>query len=214
MSYVDAVNLAPDSDELLATLAKANHFTMSELSANRGGKISDAQMKKLFVKACRPVLHAGKALIGWLLFVFVIKTLVPDLLLWVASMYFGVSAPALVGAITAGCILALVVGIFKSSKRIVALFSDVSKGKAAVIEGRVWASRAEEQGIGLDRLWGEKVGIFHYVLNKDYFEVEDLGAFEALLPRERYRLYYAPKSKLLLSIEPASGTKELEAATA
>jgi hypothetical protein len=205
MAYVDAVNLAPDADELLTNLALANGFSKAELADNRAGKISDGQMMKLMMAALRPVFHAGKALVGWLLFVLVIRTFVPDLLIWFASMFLGKSIFAVFAVITMGCVLALVVGVAKSGRRIVALFRDVSKGAASTIEGRVWASRGEEQGIGLDRLWGEKVGIFHYVLNNEYFEVPDLRAHEALLPKERYRLYYAPKSKLLLSIEPATG---------
>src|SRR5689334_25108895 len=124
MAYVDSVNLAPDANELLTTLAKANNFTMAELADNRNGKISNAQMTKLTFKALRPVLHAGKALIGWLMFVIIVRTFVPDFVIWITSMYLGNNIFALFAAITTSCVIALLVGIFKSGKRIVALIGD------------------------------------------------------------------------------------------
>ncbi len=75
------------------------------------------------------------------------------------------------------------------------------------MEGRVWAARRGEDSYGMDKLHGEKLESYHYVLNNEYFEVRNLNAYEALAPKELYRLYYAPNSKLLLSIEPVTATE-------
>jgi hypothetical protein len=74
-----------------------------------------------------------------------------------------------------------------------------------VMEGRVVVSRDEADVQGMSRLYGEKDEVYHYVLNNQYFVVDQL-AFETLVSRQNYRLYYAPRSGLLLSIEPSAGT--------
>ena len=204
MSYIEYVTSEPEAENLLPDLAKANHFTMEELAQNRAGKIADGQMMKLAVKAIKPIRTSGTVLIGWLIFLFVIKTLIPDLALRLAGMWLGKSLGALFFAITLGCVVSVLFGLWSSGRMTIGLLQDLSKGTAAVLEGRVAVSRDRADIQGMARLHGETGEVYHYVINETYFEVDQL-AFETLASRQNYRLYYAPRSGLLLSIEPAPG---------
>lgn len=204
MSYIEYVTSEPDAENLLPDLAKANQFSMEELAANRAGKIADGQMVKLAAKAIKPIKTSGTVLLGWLIFMFVIKTLVPGLALRLAAMWLGKSLGALFAAITLGCVISVLAGLWKSGKMTFGLLSDLSKGAAAVVEGRVAVSRDRADVQGMARLYGEKDEVYHYVIGDKSFEVNQL-AFETLASRQNYRLYYAPNSGLLLSIEPSAG---------
>ncbi|MCP5113534.1 MAG: hypothetical protein GY953_22090, partial [bacterium] len=95
----------------------------------------------------------------------------------------------------------VVVSLFTSGRSIVVLLQDLMAGTAAYIDGRVTISRAEEKGLGLNRFYGEKRVRCWYVVRSEYFEVDEEAC--KALPEGKYRLYYTPKSKLLLSLEPA-----------
>ena len=118
-------------------------------------------------------------------------------------MWLGKSLGVLFLLITLGCVVSLIVGLWNSGRMTIGLIGDLSKGQAAVMSGRVVGSRAQNDTQGMGRLHGEKDDVFHYVINNEYFEV-DQPAYETLVSREIYRLYYAPRSKLLLSIEPGA----------
>lgn len=177
---------------------------MEELVQNRAGKIADGQMLKLAAKAIHPIRTSGSVLIGWLIFLFVIKTFVPGLALRLAGRSLGKSLGALFLAITLGCVVSVLAGLWKSGKMTLGLTSDLSKGTAAVMEGRVVVSRDQADVQEMPRLCGEKDEVYHYVINNQYFVVDQM-AFETLASRQNYRLYYAPRSGLLLSIEPSGG---------
>lgn len=204
MAYSNYLGEVPDPQELREILAKANRFTLEELAVNRSGRIADTQMVSLTGQAMRPLWTALMTLCGWLLFLLVIYVFVPGIILRIASMIMGKSITAVFLLITLGCIGSLIFGFFRSGSRTVRLIADLSQGKAEMREGRVWAARRGEDSHGMDKLHKERNESYHYVLNNEYFEVRDLVAWEALAPRELYRIYYAPSSKLLLSIEPVS----------
>jgi hypothetical protein len=204
MSYIEYVTSDQDAENLLPDLAKANHFTLEELAQNRAGKIADAQMLKLATQAIKPIRTSGTVLIGWLIFLFVIYTFIPGLVLRLASMWLGKSLGLLFAAITLGCVVSVLISLYHSGRMTIGLMSDLSTGKAAVMEGRVSVSRDQADIQGMARLYGEKEEVYHYVLNDQYFEVTH-DAFETLASRQNYRLYYAPRSGLLLSIEPTLG---------
>src|SRR5579864_7187826 len=204
MSYIEYVTSEPEAENLLPDLAKANQFTMEELALNRAGKIADGQMLKLATKAIKPIRTSGTVLLGWLIFLFVIKTFVPGLALRLAGMWLGKSLGALFAAITLGCVISVLFALWHSGRMTIGLLSDLSKGVAAVKEGRVSVSRDRADIQGMARLYGEKEEVYHYVIQEQYFEVDQL-AFETLASRQNYRLYYAPRSGLLLSIEPSLG---------
>jgi len=204
MSYHSYLGELPDPAELLNILAKANRFTLDELAQNRAGRIADSQMAKLTGKALQPLWSALMTFAGWLLFLLVIWEFVPGIILRVTSMLMGKSITAFFFLITLGCVVSLIFGFFRSGAKTIGLVSDLAQGKASCMEGRVWAARRGEDAHGMERLHKEKPESYHYVLNDEYFEVRDLNAWEALAPKELYRLYYAPHSKLLLSIEPVT----------
>jgi len=212
MSYIDY-----DGEDVLAELAKANRFTIQELEQNRLGKIAESQRMQLAGKALRPLYTSAMTFAGWILFLGLIWFFVPGFLLRIASMLFGQSLSVTYFAalmITLGCLGSLAVGFLKSGRRTIGLMFDLSKGEVATLEGRVWASRGKADSHGMAKLHGEENEDYHYVLNDQYFEVRSLYAFEALAPREQYRLYYTPNSKLLLSIEPVTGRATTQGASA
>ncbi len=204
MSYLEYITVDDSSvEDQLPALAKANAFSMEDLAQNRAGKIADGQMFKLARQAFKPFYKSAMVLAGWLLFMLIIRTFVPGLVLRLASMWLGKSLGVLFLLITLGCVVSFIVGIWNSGRLTIGLLGDLSKGKAAVVSGRVVGSRAQNETQGMDRLHGEKADVYHYVINNEYFEVNQ-PAYETLRSREIYRLYYTPRSKLLLSIEPGA----------
>jgi hypothetical protein len=188
-------------EDPLPKLARANGFTMADLDQNRNGKINDTQWMPLVLRALKPVFYTGGALAGWLFFCVIVRAVVPRIiLLFLAMKGIGI---ALVGGVTLACVGAFLVSVIKCARTMSLLLVDLNIGKAACIEGRVSPSRQDEGGLGLARLYGETNTKFWYVVKNEYFEV-DHEAHGALPERVHFRLYYTPKSKLLLSIEPKS----------
>jgi hypothetical protein len=140
-------------------------------------------------------------LLGWLLCCFVVKTLVPAIVLWIMALLGVKGVGILFGVVTLACVGAFLISALKSARTTALLMVDLKLGKADGIEGRVSPSREDEQGLGMARLYGEKHTHHWYVVKNEYFEV-DQQAYAALHEGRQYRLYYTPKSKLLLSIEP------------
>jgi hypothetical protein len=201
MSYVEYGHAEPQSDDLLSALARVHGFTLDELEENRQGRISAGQRWKLWQQALEPLRFAAMTMAGWLIFLFVIKAVVPDLILWIVSLFAGKSVTAFFFVVTIGCGLALLVAALKCTSTTIGLIGDLRAGAAARLEGRVSISRDEEKGQGMRRLYGEKVGVYAYVINNEHFAVSQ-EALEALASGSRYRLYCTPRSRLLLSIEP------------
>ena len=202
MSYVEYGAAEPAAEDILKTLADANCFSMEELKENRDGRISNQQMGKLVRKALAPLWAAAMTLAGWLLFVLVIQTFVPGIVLQLAYALGAEKLGVPLVAVTAGCLFSLLVALLKCSRKTVELLLDLSAGKAAYTEGRVYASREDEAGQGMRWLHGEKVPTYFYVIKNDYYEVSAAG--HAVLPHGGlFRLYFTPRSHLLLSIEPA-----------
>lgn len=201
MSYIEYVTADSESENPLQDLASANHFSMADLEANRSGKISDAQWMRLLLRAIQPVRYTGGALLGWLFACWVVKSLVPRIVLWIVSMLGAKGIGVLFGAVTLACAGAFVLSVLKSAQTIALLLVDLKAGKAACIEGRVSTSREDERGLGMARLYGEQHSNHWYVVKNEYFEVDE-EAYAALHHGGLFRLYHTPKSKLLLSIEP------------
>ena len=203
MSYIEYVT-ADHLEDPLPGLARANCFTMADLEQNRNGKISDAQWMRLLLRALQPIRYTGGALLGWLLVCFVVKTLIPHIVLFFLSM-FGRNFFFIFGGVTLACVGALLLSVLKSASTMALLLVDLKAGQAACIEGRVSPSREDEQGLGLETFYGEKHTKCWYVVKNEYFEV-DQSAHDALPSGLNFRLYHTPKSKLLLSIEPQVGS--------
>ena len=71
-------------------------------------------------------------------------------------------------------------------------------------EGKVFRSNEVKEGLGMDRIFGQKQTRRWYVIDEEYFPVSEEAA-EALPERGRFRLYHTPRSRQLLSIEPVRG---------
>jgi hypothetical protein len=201
MSYIEYVTADHDFEDPLPNLARANGFTMTDLEQNRNGKISDTQWMRLLLRALQPVRYTGGALLGWLLCCFVVKTIVPRIVLWIMALLGAKGVGILFGAVTLACVGAFLLSVLKSARSLALLIVDLKAGQAACIEGRVSPSREDERGLGMASLYGEKHTNHWYVAKNEYFEV-DQRAHAALPHGMQFRLYHTPKSKLLLSIEP------------
>jgi hypothetical protein len=199
MSYIEYVTHGDQARDSMPELARATGFTVADLADNRIGRISNGQMVRLFGRALRPVRYTGGAVIGWLVFVYVIRTWVPGIVLWVARMC-GVPVGSILSITTLCALGALLLSILKSSRCIGLLMMDLSAGRVAFHDGRVVVSKEEEGGLGLDRLFSEKRMKCAFVMAGEHFEVDEEACSSA--PDGRCRLYHTPKSKMMLSIEP------------
>lgn len=188
-------------ENLAVDFAEANQFTEDDLLTNRLNKISNSQMLRLGVQAMKPFFSAVLTLVGWLIFVQVVRTFLPR---FVLSLLFGKAAGGLVMLL--GCLWAVIVGFLQSSRLTVLLFADVLKGNTASVEGRVACSMTEEETQGLDKFHGDKKWSYRYVIKDLELEVGE-SAYELLHTkydrmRPNVRIYYTPRSQMLLSLEP------------
>jgi hypothetical protein len=188
-------------DQTVDELALANRFTISDLDQNRRGRIADSQGHRLLIRALRPVRYTGSALLGWLIFCLIVRKVVPAAILWIGALLGSELLFPVFGTVTIACFVAFVTAIVKSTHKIALLMADLRAGKATWIEGRISPSKGLEKGLGLGRLYGEERTTWWYVVKEQYFEVSEEA--HRALPRGRFRLYYTPRSRMLLSIEPA-----------
>ena len=204
MSYIEYVTVDHGADDPMPELARTNGFTDADLARNRAGQISESQRGKLFGRALRPVKYALTALFGWRLACIIVKTVVPGIIFAIIAMVGGKAMTAIFGAITLGCVAAVAIAALQSGRLIALLVQDLKEGKASFMDGRLNMSHEDNDGLGLDKFHDRKHRRSHYVMNNEYFEVEE-EAFAVLRnqkPMGRFRLYFAPRSKLLLSLEP------------
>ncbi len=203
MSFIEYVREDPTTNDPLHELARLNRFTLRDLDQNRRGKIANGQIPMLFGNALGPIRHAGGALVGWLLFCLVIKYWVPGIVLWIAKMV-GVPTGAIFGATTLASAVAFLAGVFKSIRSILLLLLDLAGGKVAWIDGRITVSREEVAGLGLARLHGEKHMKCWFVIRGQHFEAREDACAEENAPSGKVRLYYAPRSRIMLSLDTAA----------
>jgi hypothetical protein len=209
MSYIEYVTVDHESEDPMPELARTNGFTDADLAENRAGRISERQRGKLFGRALKPVKYPLTALISWLVACIIVKTVVPGFVLAIIAMVGGKATTAIFGAITFGCVAAVFIAGLQASRLAALLMQDLKDGKSNFMDGRLRISHEEDDGLGLDKFHDRKHRRSHYVMNEEYFEVEE-EAFEALRnqkPMGRFRLYFAPRSKLLLSLEPVPAAR-------
>src|SRR5260370_22516157 len=115
MAYLEYITADENYEDPLPDLARANHFTMADLELNRSGKISDTQWMRLLLRAVQPVRYTGGALLGWLLCCFVVKTLVPAIVLWIIAMLGAKGIGILFCAVTLSCVGAFLISALTSA---------------------------------------------------------------------------------------------------
>ncbi len=208
MAYLEYVSVGKTAVDLLPVLAEANRFTMDDLRQNRGGRISGVQMARMAGQALRPLIYVIGALAAWAGLLMLAGNFGPMSQFRIFRM-LGYRAPMLLVGVL-GCLGAIIATIYKTGRLTLGLMLDVASGRAVVLEGRVQPSKEACVELGVQLMKPRTADSehehatpmrYHYVIHGEYFEV-DLPAFEALEPRTNYRLYFAPHSKLLLSIEP------------
>jgi len=170
----------PAPIDLLTTLAQANQFSLSALAANRAGRLTPEQAEGLRWRARRKLLLSLVAMGAALLIVVPV----------------GISGggSTLVGLVVFGTIITLAGGqqIATSLKTL----HDTTSGAVAMIEGVVTKSNS----VDADEV-GNGATTYYYKVDGQKFVVSP-AAYAVLPSGITCRLYYSPRGKQLLSIEP------------
>ena len=229
MAYLDYLNESVRSPaQELRDLQRANNFTDADLAANRSGRIAGGQVSLLIEQIVRPPARSFFTVAGWLLLVLVTAGVISAGLHWDVQLrkpagpvfferfflFRGLYVVTFVRMFAAfmviSCAGGLAVALITAAARSMDLIRDAFAGKAAMIEGRVYAAEEECRGSAWDALreqWTrvrqERRKIYRYAIRDVALEVSDAG-FRAISSGGHYKVYYAPRSELLLSIEPVS----------
>jgi hypothetical protein len=164
---------------LLDALAHAINFSVESLKANRAGRLTKDQAWQLLVPMWGYVL-ADLLMIG-IAIAFTGYVLLHDL-----------KSIALIIPIVFA--LAVMVGLY-SWKDVTTIIPDISEGHVLVMEGPVYKRKVSTSGSRTRRT------DYFYEINGRRFEVSP-QAYKALFAGRSYRLYYTPRSKSIVSIEP------------
>jgi len=227
MSYIDYVNESVRSpQEQLDDLSKANGFAVVELEMNRLGKMGAGQISQLFGQILRPLVKSFLVMAGWLLVIVVTTWIISAGIhvdahrtftgmvffrrFWLFRGLYVLTFVRLGAAIVViSCAWAFIVAALTATVDTAGTIRDAWDGTAATIEGRVYASEEEKRGTPWDavreqwtRVRQERDKIYRYAVRDVAVEVSYAG-FRAIASGGHYKLYYTPRSKLLLSIEPA-----------
>lgn len=204
--YVDYQHndLANNDNGLHETLKEALHFDDSDLETNRVGKLSTPQMTRLVFRALGPFLGlvgtagglAALCLGLWMAGPGVGASLRLTgifgkyLILGVGGLFFGV--------------IALIMKLLMASGNVAMLIVDLTEGKAVPVSGRMNTSKSEEIEDGLSTITRQKTHKWNCVIKGEYFEIDE-EAFAVLQDQSgtNYKAYVTPRSRFLVSIEPA-----------
>lgn len=163
----------PQVPELLLVLSNVNNFTLEDLKLNQDGRLSRHQENTLLW-------------ITALYLVFCVGTII------LAVIFMPKIIPSL-SSIRNQLILFIVLYLFiRFTWSAVKLIGDIWHGKVSNVEGpvgrRIHRARYSDS--------------YYYVSDLDEFQVSS-AAYHALLEGQRYRIYYVPRSRRLVSIEPS-----------
>lgn len=164
-------------------LAQTNNFLTSALDANRKGLLAASQILRLLGMIATNLF--------WSIFVLIISIGIS----FAAYTYlpaFGFNRWYALIALGIGGLIAL--GFMTQS---VTLLADLANGKASVVEGKVAKTvltRHSRHGTHFDYY-------YEVVYAHLKFEVSET-AHEALVDDLEYRLYYTPRTKIMVAIEP------------
>ena len=197
------MHLLDEDADFLRNLPQSNGFTKHELAENRLRRIAHSQRGRLWGLALAPLRASLTALLGWLLFLFVLKTFCPPVVFAFVEVALGKSLYVLFAIITVGVVVSFLMNLFGSLGTVLSLVSDILQGEAVCLEGRVSTSSFTEKAKGLGQLHDEEVDHFAYAIGNDYLRVSE-EAFLVLRPYSgsTFQVYATPRSKLLLSLEP------------
>ncbi len=168
-----------DQDELRHALAVSNHFSLDDLPTLRQGRLQPDAARRL-----RREWSGGV----WLIVAAVVSAAV-----FVYEAGFGNDALLL----TFSCLGTIFLGLIGFG--IIATLSgrtqDVFEGKVAAAEGTLQKQKVEVHAYRSNRT------DYYYVLDQQKWLVS-LEGYRALIEGRKYRIYFLPRSKVLVGIEP------------
>ncbi len=195
-------------EQILRDLAKAFHFSARSLEANRRGKLSMDQMRSTFLELIRPLVFAAGFVLAplfiWTMlamfngrggsaaaFQYVISSMASPADLWTDLGAFRTTIAALI------TLAGIVTGAIFASRFSVGLYFDLIDRVVLIREGRIESSEHEVlRKNGKDPLENY---FFHFKSEK--FPVSR-KAFLALDCGAAYYLYFLPRSRRLVAVEP------------
>ena len=203
-------NFALDDDPAVfrAALAESNGFTNSQLTANRSGRIAFSQYPSIILEAFRPALYSGVVLLGWV-FVLYFR----DLMLPQAALDLVRRAWSFFLVITLATAAAFLLGLVRSAKLGWLVILDLKDGEVDTVAGRVSTYRTSREELGVSALFSAKAEHYYYWIGDLKLEVTPSG-YELLVKRydQQYcppiRIYFTPRSLILLSAEPTLAMKK------
>lgn len=167
---------------LTEILAQANGFTLEDLKANQNGEVTDSQRWAGLKKLIPGAIFMGVALLFGILFLYPIL-MNSDL------------NSNLVPLIFVGGFIAIFVAI--GFTMVLNAFLDLNAHEPEVVEGAGSKITRRKSSGKSSRT------VYYYIISDHEFEVPQ-KAYPALLEGMRYKAYYMPRTKHLLSIEPVS----------
>lgn len=204
-------NVALDDDPVAfrRALAESNGFSDRELVANRAGRIAGSQYWRLLIEAFRPAAFSGVALLGWFCFLFFRDFFLPAPILSLVQRawpFFMVITVATAGA--------FLLGLARSARLGSQVVLDLKDGRVETASGKVSTYRCSSAEYGVSALFAYKAEHHFYWIGDLKLEVSPSG-YELLVKRydDQYcppmRVYYSPRSRLLLSAEPVLVVRSL-----
>src|SRR5262249_50103141 len=158
---------------------------------------------RLLWQASKPLRQATWSLCVWISLLTVIGSIFRQRLM--RTVFFHNYAIEAVTT-TISVAFAFLSGIFHTSDKSWRLIKDLFVGGVTSVEGRLDPSWQEELGEGWKRIKREMVRSHYYSIRQEHFEVQP-QAYELL--RSKYddfrpvvRVYFTPRSRRVLSIEP------------
>lgn len=193
-----------DPQQILRELIYVHGFTRDDLSENRGGHISQRQKKQMWRAAFRPAQDATVVFLLWA-FVLVIKD---HVLPKTATEMLDRAWPffAIITLATSG---ALLHNFAKSGRLVARVWRDLREGETESVRGRVSTFYTREPVAGVGSIFGLKNDLYYYWLGEHKLEVNQDG-YEYLVKKYDsqevpfFFVYFTPRSKLFLSMEPAA----------
>ncbi|MBI5054810.1 MAG: hypothetical protein HZB52_16310 [Chloroflexi bacterium] len=164
-------------------LAQTNNFLTSALEANRKGLLATSQILRLLGMIATNLFWSIFILIIFIGIGFAAYTYLPvfGFSRWYALIALGIGGLIALGFMTQG----------------VTLLADLANGKASVADGKIAKTVQTTHS-----RHGTRHDYFYEVLYAHLkFEVSE-AAHEALVDDLEYRLYYTPRTKIMVAIEP------------
>ncbi|CAG0932285.1 hypothetical protein TFLX_02520 [Thermoflexales bacterium] len=175
-------------EHLTDLLAQANQCDADALTANRQGRLATRQASRLFKTFVQGLILS--AISTGVVAVFLVTFLAPP------NLAIGIRLPGVAFAVLFGGLF-----VWAGVSQVLRAALDLMANRVVCVEGPV------QKQIKVSRTHSARGGPrrtsrrFYYLINSQRFQVSE-RAYHALIEDLPYWLYYTPRSKLLMSIEP------------